>query len=212
MNFSSLIASPITAVWPLWILLIALLLFTIAMIRRPKLFRTIWKMSFSSFDRVYNDTSIQWGNAFDLRLACVLVFALSLQILVYQEGPFTFTRYLLLLISVIAWAYLRRGIRYAIETGIKLKNKGFPSGFFMGLGVLMCIPLFFANLFYVLWDWDMPWLIVSGSVVLLWLGVIWAKLYHFFVRGWKSFLALVGYWLMVEVGFLFGLYELIKLV
>lgn len=212
MTFTPLIASPVTAGWPIWVLMVVLLLYVIATISRPRIFRAIRKIAFSSFDRVYNDTDLQWESSLGLRLCCVLTLALSLQIFVYTSGPFAFTHYLLILLGVIAWVYLRRGIRYMIERMGKLKNKGFPSIFFIALGVLMCILLYGANLLYILWDWSMLWLIVTGVAVLTWLVTILIKLYHFFVRGWKSFLALLAYWLIVEVGSVFSLYELIKLI
>lgn len=212
MNFTPLIASPATAGWPIWVLMVALLSFAIAAMSRPKIFRAIRKVTFSSFDRVYNDTDLQWESSLGLRLFCVLTFALSLQILVYTSGPFAFTQYLLILVGVVAWVYLRRGIRYMIERMGKLKNKGFPSIFFTALGLFVCLFLYGANLLYILWDWSTLWLIVSGAAVLMWLGTILIKLYRFFVRGWKSFLALIAYWLIVEAGSVFGLYELIKLI
>ncbi len=212
MNFTPLIASPVTAGWPVWVLMVALLSFVMVTINRPKIFRAIRKVTFSSFDRVYNDTDLQWESSLGLRLFCVLTFALSLQIIVYTSGPFAFTQYLLILVGVVAWVFLRRGIRYMIERMGKLKNKGFPSIFFMALGVFVCMFLYGANLLYILWDWSMLWLIVSGVAVLMWLGTILIKLYRFFVRGWKSFFALIAYWLIVEVGSIFGIYELIKLI
>ena len=212
MTFTPLIASPATAGWPIWVLVLSLLLFVMATISRPKIFRAIRKMAFSSFDRVYNDTDLQWEFSLGLRLFCVLTFALSLQIFVYTSGTFAFMQYLLILLGVVAWVYLRRGIRYMIERMGKLKNKGFPSIFFMALGVFVCVFLYGANLFYILWDWTTLWLIVSGAAALMWLGTILIKLYRFFVRGWKSFLALIAYWLIVEAGSVFGLYELIKLI
>ena len=212
MNFTPLIASPVTAGWPVWVLMVALLSFVMVTINRPKIFRAIRKVTFSSFDRVYNDTDLQWESSLGLRLFCVLTFALSLQIIVYTSGPFAFTQYLLILVGVVAWVFLRRGIRYMIERMGKLKNKGFPSIFFMALGVFVCMFLYGANLLYILWDWSMLWLIVSGVAVLMWSGTILIKLYRFFVRGWKSFFALIAYWLIVEVGSIFGIYELIKLI
>lgn len=212
MTFTPLIASPVTAGWPIWILMVAMLLLVIVTINRPKIFRAIRKVTFSSFDRVYNDTDLQWESSLGLRLFCVFTLALSLQIFVYTSGSFAFTRYLLILLGVVAWVYLRRGVRYMIERMGKLKNKGFPSIFFMALGVFVCLFLYGANLLYILWNGSMLWLIVSGVAVLIWLGTILIKLYRFFVRGWKSFLALLAYWLIVEVGSVFGLYELIKLI
>ncbi len=96
-----------------------------------------------------------------------------------------------------------------IEKHLKLKNKGFPSGLFIGLAVILCPVLYVANILYIVWDWHWVWLIIMGVVLLLWLGVILIKLFHYFVRGWKSFLSVIAYWLVVEVGSLFGLYELI---
>lgn len=209
MTFQPLIESNFTAIWPLWLMFFVMIIYVVAMIRRPKTLRAAWQMTFSSVNRVYNDTSFLWNSSMDLRAFCVLVFALSAQLLAYADGPFRFTQYLLIFLSVEAWAWLRRGVRYMVEKHLKLKNKGFPSGLFIGLGVILCSVLLVANILYIVWDWHWVWLIIMGIVLLLWLGVILTKLFHYFVRGWKSFLAVMAYWLIVEVGSLFGLYELI---
>lgn len=209
MTFHPLIASPITAIWPLWLMFFVMIMYVMANVRRPQTLRAAWQMAFSSENRVYNDTSFLWNSSMDFRLFCVLVFALSAQLLAYTEGAFRFTQYLLVFLGVEAWAWLRRGARYVIEKGLKLKNKGFPSGLFTGLGVILCTILYVANILYIVWNCSWVWLIIIGIVLLLWLGVIGVKLYHYFVREWKSFLVVMAYWLIVEVGSLFGLYELI---
>lgn len=209
MTFQPLIESNFTAIWPLWLMFFVMIIYAVAMIRRPQTLRAAWQMTFSSVNRVYNDTSFLWNSSMDLRAFCVLVFALSAQLLAYTGGPFRFTQYLLIFLGVEAWAWLRRGVRYMVEKHLKLKNKGFPPGLFIGLGVILCSVLLVANILYIVWDWHWVWLIIMGIVLLLWLGVIMTKLFHYFVRGWKSFLAVMAYWLVVEVGSLFGLYELI---
>ncbi len=209
MTFTQLILSPFTAQWPLWVMVFLMVVFVCANVMRPKILRAAWQISFSSTNRVYNDTSIMWSNSIDMRLFCIVVFGLSLQLLTYAEGPFRFTRFLLILVCVEAWVWLRRGIQKGMETLFKLKNKGFPMSFFLGLALIICSLLYVVDLIYILWGWSIVLFSVGGIVLLLWLGVIGVKLFRFFVRDWKSFLVFLTYWVVVEAGSLFGLYELI---
>lgn len=210
MNAIEHIVTLSNAPWVMWIILLELVLFVIAMLSQPKLLRTAWQMAFKRTERVYNDAVMVGLSSLALRLFCLLSVAMSAMLFMYEEGPFTFAHYLLIASCLFGWYLLRWGIREGLSWLGRLKHYGFPSGFMMSLNLIVGLVLSVCNLGCVLTNNWVGWHVVMVAIVGVWLITIAVKHFQCFVRGWKSFLLTSVYWLIVEVGAIIGLYFLIK--
>lgn len=199
-----------TAPWVMWVMLFLLVLFVIANIHQPKIMLTVWQMTFSQTDRVYNDASIVGVSSLELRLFCLLTAAFSWTLVFYKGGIFTFGHYMLIAACVLGWYLLRWGIRALISWLGKLSRYGFPKAFMMSLCLVLTTVLYIINIGAIWIPGWLGWQILLALLVGVWLVTILVRHYQGFVHNWKTFLGLIAYWLVVEVGSLIGLFFLIR--
>ena len=207
-HINTLVSSP----WVMWLMFALLLLFVAANIYQPKIMRTAWVMSFKRTDRVYNDSAMVSTDSLALRLFCLATAALSWDVFFYDGGVFPFTRYILIMGCVFVWYLVRWGIRELLSVMLKLKRYGFPKGFMISLSLILCTALYGLNLGAVLTNGNYVWRMAMIVIVVFWLVVLFVKHLMFFVHNWKSLLLFLAYWLVVEVGSLFSLFLLVRIV
>lgn len=199
-----------TTPWVMWMMLFMLFLFVMANIHQPRLMRTAFEMAFKRTDRVYNDAAVVGVSSIELRLFCLFSASMSWMIAMDNGLSFRFSRYLLIALCVLAWYLLRWGLREGIAWVGKLKHFSFPAGFMMCLSLCLTVVLFVINLGAMwspsLWVWRIAMVMIVG----LWLVMIGFKHFRCFVHDWKTFLGLMLYWSVVEVGSLVGLFFLIR--
>lgn len=199
-----------TSPWVMWVMLFLLVLFVIANIHQPKIMLMAWQMAFTHTDRVYNDASIVGISSLELRFFCLLTAAFSWTLAFYKGGPFAFGHYMLITVCVLGWYLLRWGIRALISWLGNMKSYGFPKAFMMSLCLVLTAALYIINIGSV-WvpGWG-GWSIFMVLIVVVWLITILIRHYQVFVHNLKTFLYLIAYWLVVEVGSLIGLFFLIR--
>ena len=107
MNKLPLISSPLSEAWPSWLMFGLLLCLVIAENLQPDTLRLSFRTAFSRMERMYGDSAVNFWGAVALTVFKIGVLALTLYLICYNRGDFSFLTFGWITVCIIAFVMVK---------------------------------------------------------------------------------------------------------
>lgn len=122
MNKLPLISSPISEVWPSWLMLGLLLCIVMAEVLQPETICMSFRTTFSRMERMFGDSAVNFWGAVALTVFRVSVIALTLYLVCYDQGTFSIITYGWIVLIVIAFVIIKSIFAWLLSYTFDLKR------------------------------------------------------------------------------------------
>ena len=194
-----IISTPISEVWPMWLMFALLLCGVLAEVLQPGTLRLAFRTTFTRLERTFGDRANNFMGSLLLNIFRVGTLAMSLYVFLYRNEPFSIVTYgyiillimavLLLKVICVWWVSYTFDMRRAVSACVPQYDS---------LWTILCLLLYPINLLYIntLGAPNLRWMPIVALV--LFGGLVVFKMLQNFYSGLRSLLYLLLYIVTLE--------------
>lgn len=194
------LSTPLSEVWPAWLLLGLLLCLVISEILQPTTIRTSFRMVFTRLERMYGDNAVSWFSRLCMDIFRMGTVAFVLYVTLYAHAPFSLLVYAEIIGIILLMLLIKQIVIGLTSYTFNLRRPYMLyRSQYSGLLTIICTALYPIALLDLHWGYlpVMKWLPVPFLAIMLILLTI--KLIQDFYSDAKSMVYIAMYLLTVEI-------------
>lgn len=200
MDEIAIISTPISEVWPMWLMFFLLLCGVLSEALQPGSLRLAFRTTFTRLERTFGDRATNFMSSLLLNLFRIGTIAMSLYLYAYQHSPFSMLTFGYVILLILAILLVKMTLSWLVSYTFEMRrsaNAFLPQ--YDNLWTILCVLLYPLNLLYI--NVSQGEFIYWASIVAagLFVGLLVFKLLQNFYAGPRSLVYLLLYLVTLEL-------------